>query len=397
MHFELTEQHKMLRKAVRDFTAQEIAPIAQDIDKSGELPWNCVRKIAKLGVLGTLLPPVFGGTGPDRLGFLIAMEEIAAASAGFALALGTSCSLSSMILALGNDEQKVKYLPGLANGERLGAMAVIEPSGGANFPLTMQSTARLEGESYVLNGTKSFISNAGEADIYLVLARTDPQKGPMGISGLIVEKGTPGFHISKREDKLGLRCNVTCELVFEDCKIPKANLLAESIMMSIAAEMSLVGLPAFGAIAVGLAGAALEAAIEYAKQRAVAFGQTLANFDGIQSTIAEMATLVEASRLLVYQAGSLPDDQADLTPAMMAGIFPCETALEVTSRALQILGCYGYTTDFPLERYLRDARGLTLVAQPLEIRKLFMGRLRLGLPPMGGPPPGGGAAGPKQH
>lgn len=397
MDFELTEQHKMLRKAVRDFAAREIAPIARDIDKSGEFPWDCVQKIAKLGVLGTLLPPAYGGTGPDKLGFLMAIEEIAMASAGIALALGTSCSLSAMILALGNEEQKAKYLPAMAGGERLGAIAVIEPSGGANFPLTMQSTARLEGESYVLNGTKSFISNAGEADIYLVLARTDPQKGPMGISGLIVEKDTPGFQISKREDKLGLRCDVTCELVFEDCKIPKANLLAESIMMPLAAEMSLIALPTFGAIALGLAEAALEAAIEYAKQRAVAFGQTLANFDGIQNTIAEMATLVEASRLLVYQAGSLPEGQTDLTPAMMAGIFPCEAALEVTSRALQIFGYYGYTTDFPVERYLRDARGLTLVAQPLEIRKLFMGRLKLGLPLTGGPPPGGGPPGPEQH
>lgn len=377
----------MLRKTVQGFAAKEIAPIAQEIDKSGEFPWDCVRKMAGLGFFGLLTPPAFGGTGPDKLGFLVALEELSVASAGLALALGTSSAIASMILALGNDEQKTKYLPALAKGERLGAMATAEPSGGANFPLTLQSTARLKDESYVLNGTKCFISNGGEADIYLVLARTDPGKGPMGISGLIVEKGTPGFSFGKTEDKLGLRCDVTRELVFQDCRVPRANLLAESILMPMAAVMATIAMPAFGAIAVGVARAALEAATEYVKQRAVAFGQTLANFDSVQCMIADMTTMVEASRLLVYQAGSMPEGELDLTPALAAGIFPCEAALEVTNKALQVFGGYGYTADFPVERYFRDARGLMLVAQPMELRKLVLGKLKLGVPLMG--PPGG--------
>lgn len=387
MDFELTEQQKMLRKTVEDFAAKEVAPIAQEIDKSGEFPWDCVKKMAGLGLFGIPLPPNYGGTGPDKLGFLVALEEISKASAGLALALGTSSAIASMILALGNDEQKAKYLPALAKGERLGAMATAEPSGGANFPLTLQSTARIEDEYYVLNGTKCFISNGGEADIYLVLARTDPEKGPMGISGLIVDKGTPGFSFGKTEDKLGLRCDVTRELVFQDCRVPKANLLAESILMPMAAVMATIAMPAFGAIAVGVARAALEAATEYVKQRAVAFGQTLANFDSVQCMIADMVTMVEASRLLVYQAGSMPHGQPDITPGFMAGIFPCEAALEVTNKALQVFGGYGYTADFPVERYFRDARGLMLVAQPMELRKLVLGKLKLGVPLMG--PPGG--------
>ncbi len=391
MDFELTEQHKMLRKTVQDFAAREIAPIAQEVDKSGEFPWDCAKKMAGLGLFGTLVPPAFGGSGPDRLGFLVALEEIAAASAGLALALGMSSAVSSTILALGNDEQKAKYLPALARGERLGALAAAEPSGGANYPITLQSTARIEDESYVINGTKCFISNGGEAEIYLVLARTDPEKGPMGISGLIVEKGMPGFSFGKKEEKLGLRGDVTCELVFQDCRVPRANLLAESILMPMAAVMAMIAMPALGAVAVGVARAALEAAAEYVKQRTVAFGQTLANFDTVQYAIADMVTLVEASRQLVYRAGSMPEGAPDLTPAFVAGIFPCEAALEVTNQALQLFGTYGYTADFPVERYFRDARGLMLVAQPIELRKLVMARLKLGLPPMappGGMPPG---------
>jgi len=387
MNFELSEQHKMLQKTIHDFAQKEIAPIAADIDKSGEFPRDCVRKMAELGLFGLRTPPAFEGSGSDKLGFLIAVEEVSRACAGLGITLICSSCPGLMIMALGNDEQKAKYLPALAKGERLGALANTEPSGGANWPLTLQTRARLEGDSYVLNGTKCFISNSGEAEIYLVLVRTDPEKGAMGISGLIVEKGTPGFSFGKKENKLGLRGDVTGELIFEDCRVPKANLLSESILMLFAREITLSGMPAFGAVALGLAEAALEAAIQYVKERAVAFGQNLANFDSVQCMIADMATMVEASRLLIYQAGSLPQDVQDLTPALMAGIFPCEAALEVTSKALQLFGTYGYTMDFPLERFFRDARGLTLVAQPMEVRKLVTGRLKLGLLPMA--PPGG--------
>jgi len=391
MDFKLTEQQEMLKRTMRDFANKEIAPIAGEIDKTGEFPGECIRKLAQLGAFGILLPPPYGGTGPDRLGFFIAMEEISAASASVAMALLHSNGVSSLILALGNDEQKTKFLPTMASGERLGSLCTAESVSGANWPLTLQTTARVDGESFVINGSKLFISNGGEADVYLVLARTDPTKGPMGISGLIVEKGTPGFSFGKREEKLGLRGDVTCELIFEDCRVPQTNLLSESIVMSMGQIMPVIAIPSIGASAVGVASAALEAAIDYVKQRAVTPGQTLANFDGIQSTIADMAATVEASRLLVYKAGATGEGPPDPTLGMMAGIFPCEAALEVTNKALQLFGTSGYTLDFPLERYFRDARGLMLVAQPIEMRKLIAGKLKLGLPPMG--PPGGGPPG----
>jgi len=207
--FELSEEHRMLKKMVKDFADKEIAPIAAEIDKSGEFPRDCMRKMSELGLVGLVLPPAFGETGPDRLGFFVALEEISAASASVALALLCSRGPPCQILTPGNEEQKTKYLPAMAKGERLGACAITEPSGGANWPFALQTTARLEDDTYVLNGAKCFISNAGEAEIYLVMARTDPQRGPTGISGLIVEKGTPGFSFGKKEEKLGLRGDVS--------------------------------------------------------------------------------------------------------------------------------------------------------------------------------------------
>jgi len=251
VNFGLSEQQQMLKQTVKDFAEKEIAPIAQEIDKSGELPWDCVRKMAELGFFGLLVPPPFGGTGPDKLAFFVAVEEVSAASASVAVSLLFSSVASFLILAVGSDEQKAKYLPALAKGERLGAVAIAEPGGGTNWPFTLQTTARLDNGSYVLNGTKCFISNGGEAEIYLILARTAPEKGPMGISGLIVEKGTPGFSFGKKEEKLGLRGDVTRELVFEDCRVPKGNLLSESITMPVAGIMVTIGLPAIGAAAVG--------------------------------------------------------------------------------------------------------------------------------------------------
>ena len=380
MDFELGEEQRMLKKMVKDFARKEIAPIAAEIDKSGEFPWECVRKMGELGLFGLVLPQPFGGTGPDKLSFLLTLEEISAASASVALALLCSSGASRQILGRGNEEQKSKYLPAMANGERLGACAVTEPGGGANWPFTVQTTARLENDSYVLNGTKCFTSNGGEAEIYVVLARTDVEKGPMGISGLIVEKGAPGFSFGKKEEKLGLRGDVSRELFFEDCRVPKANFLSEGILPSVTKEVATLIMPALGAIAMGLARAALEAVIQYVKERPVAFGQMLANFDGVQSAIADMATNMEASRLLVLQAGAISEDAADLTPGAMAGAFACEATFEITNKALQLFGAYGYTADFPIERYFRDARGLMIIAWPMEVRKLVIGRLKLGLP-----------------
>jgi butyryl-CoA dehydrogenase len=399
MDFTLTEQQEMVRRMTKDFASKEITPIAAHIDSSEEFPRECIAKLAKLGIFGLLLPPPYGGTGPDKLSFFLSMEEIAAASASVAIILLHSSLAASVILAAGNDKQKARYLPAMAKGERLGALCATEPSGGASWALTIQATARADDDSYILNGSKCFISNGGEADIYVVMARTDPAKGPLGISGLIVEKDAPGFSFGKKEKKLGLRGDVTRELIFDNCRVPKANILAGGIVQPVSVVSITIGFPSIGATAVGVARAALDSVIEYVKQRAVTAGQALANFDGVQCAIAEMSALVEASRLLVYRAGAQPaGGQPDLAPGLMAGIFPCEAAFEVTSKALQLFGTYGYTADFAIERYLRDARGLMLVGQPVDVRKLVAGRVRLDLPPMGppsgGPPagdPGGGA------
>jgi alkylation response protein AidB-like acyl-CoA dehydrogenase len=383
--FQLNEEQRMLKDMVRDFAANEITPIASEIDKTGEFPWECVTKMGNLGLFGLVLPPEYGGTGPDKLSFFTALEEIAAASASLALALLCSNGAARQILARGNEEQKSSYLPVMARGEWLGACAVSEPSGAANWPFTLQTTAQLRDDSYLINGSKCFTSNAGEAEVYVVLARTDPEKGPMGISGLIVEKGTPGFSFGKKEEKLGLRGDISRELYFDDCRVPATNFLSEGILPSVTREVATLIMPSLGAIAVGLAQASLEAATQYVNERPVAFGQMLSGFDGVQSTIAEMATKVEASRLLVLQAGAMSEDAPDLTPGAMAGAFACEAALEVTSNALQLFGAYGYTSDFPLERYFRDARGLMIIAWPMEVRKLIIGRLKLGLPTLSSP------------
>jgi butyryl-CoA dehydrogenase len=338
MDFRLSEQHEMLRTMIRDFASKEIAPIAADIDKSGEFPRDCIKKLAELGTFGLLVPPPFGGSGPDKLGFFIANEEIARASASISVSLIHSCLVSFFTLALGNDEQKKKYLSALAKGERLGAFCMAESGSAANWALTLQTTAQLSGDEYVINGAKSFISNGGEAEVYLVLARTDPAKGPMGISGLIVEKGTRGFSFGKREEKIGLRGDVTSELVFENCRVPKANMLSESIVMPMGGIMTTLALPSIGAAALGVASAALDAAVEYVRQRTVIPGQTLANFDGVQSTIAEMSSKVEASRLLVYQAGLVEGQPPDPIPGLLASTYPCKAAIEVTGDALQLIG-----------------------------------------------------------
>jgi alkylation response protein AidB-like acyl-CoA dehydrogenase len=344
-----------------------------------------MKKMGDLGMFGLVLPPEFGGTGPDKLSFFMALEEISAASASIALALLCSTGAARQILARGNEEQQRRYLPDMANGERLGACAVSEPSGAANWPFTLQSTAHLEEDTYVINGSKCFTSNGGEAEVYVVLARTDPEKGPLGISGLIVEKDTSGLSFGKREEKLGLRGDVSRQLFFEGCRVPKSNFLAEGILPSVTREVATLIMPALGAIAVGLAQASLEAATQYVKERPVAFGQMLANFDGVQSAIGDMTTKVEASRLLVLQAGTMPEDAVDMTPGVMAGVFACNSAFEVTSTALQLFGAYGYSVDYPLERYFRDARGLSVIAWPMEVRKLILGRLKLGLPTLASP------------
>ena len=388
MDLRLTEEQEMTRKMVRELAANEIAPIAAEIDETGQFPTEAVEKMAEAGLFGILTPPPFGGAGGDRLTFLLAVEEIAAASASVALSFVTSVGTAFAILAFGNDEQRRRYLSALAKGEKLGTVATAEPSGGTNWPMTLRTRAIADGDEYAINGSKCFTSNAGEADIYIVVARTDPTKGPMGLSALIVEKDTPGFSFGKLEDKFGLRGDPTGELFFEDCRVPKGNLLGQE-------GDAMKSIPAFGAltcaghaaIAAGIARAALEASISYTKERVVVEPMTLANFDGVQSAIADMAVAVEAARLIAYRAVFPAAKEGPDPLTYLAAVFGAEVAIDVTGKAIRLHGGYGSTRDFPVGRYFRDAKTLSLHPTP-DFLRLNSGKMLLGIPM--GPPPGAG-------
>ncbi len=387
MNFELTEEQKMIKKTARELAAKEIAPIAAEIDEIGRFPKEVIEKIADIGLFGAFIPPPFGGAGGERLDYLLALEEIAAASASVAWNIATSTDTAFAILAFGSDEQKRKYLLSLAKGEKLGSFALSEPSGGTNWQQTMQTKAVAEGEQYVVNGSKCFNSNAGEADIYMVFARTDVTKGPMGISALLIEKDTPGFSFGKKEEKFGLRGDPTGELFFEDCRVPKENLLGqEGDGLKIFQAFGALDCLSQAAVFVGIAQAALDATITYTKERTVVEPRTLANFENVQSTIADMATSIEATRLLTYRAAILGGNE--LNPStLMAPMFASETAMAVTDKAIRLHGGYGCTKDFPVGRYFRDAKTLSLQKSSDHV-KLMSGKMLLGVPL--GPPPKAG-------
>jgi len=378
----------MIQKTAKEIATKEIAPIAGRIDETGKVPQELLQKMADVGLFGILLPPPFGGTGRGKIDYSLVLEEIAAASASVAWSLAASVDVASGILAFGSDDQRKKYLPSLAKGEKLGALANTEPAGGANWMMTLQTRAAAEGEHYVVNGSKCFITNAGEADIYIVTVRTNPKKGPMGISTLIIEKGTPGFSFGTMEEKLGLRGDPTGELIFNDCRVPKENLLGQEDegmkIIQVIGAMDCAGQPA---IAAGIARSALEASVSYLKQRTVVGPNTLANFDAVQCTIADMATATETARLLAYRA-AFPKGQPDPL-IFMGAVLSRQLAIEVTGKAIDLHGGYGCTKDFPLERYFRDAKTFSLVPPTADFVKAMAGKIILDIP-LAPPPKAGG-------
>jgi alkylation response protein AidB-like acyl-CoA dehydrogenase len=388
MDLRLTEKQEMTRKMARELAAKEIASIAAEIDDTGRFPKEVIQKMADAGLFGILTPPPFGGAGGDRLDFLVTVEEIAAASASVALTFVTSVATGFLVLAFGSDEQKKKYLPALAKGEKLGTIATTEPSGGANWPMTLRTRAVADGDQYVVNGSKCFVSNTGQADICVVVVRTDVTKGPMGISALIFEKDNPGFSFGKLEEKFGLRGDPTGELLFEDCRVPKENLLGqEGDGGKIAGAYGSLACPGHCAIATGIARAALEASIRYSKERAVIEPMTLANLDGVQSIISDMAVAVEAARLIAYR-GAFPEAKEGPDPLpLLAAVFGSEVAIDIAGKAIKLHGGYGCTKGLPLERYFRDAKTLSLHPSA-DFLKLNSGKMLLGIPM--GPPPGAG-------
>ncbi len=376
MNFQLSEEHEMIRKMVRDFAKNEVAPTAAERDEEERFDRDIFNKMAELGLTGIPWPEEYGGIGSDYLAYVIAVEELSKVCASTGVTLSAHISLASWpIYKFGTEQQKQTYLRALATGEKLGAYGLSEPGAGSDVS-AMKTRAVKDGDHYVLNGSKVWITNGGEADIYVVFAVTDPEKKHRGISAFIVEKGTPGFSIGKKEKKLGIRSSPTTELIFEDCRIPKENLLGEEGEGFKIAMMTLDGgRNGIAAQAVGIAQGALDAAVEYAKGR-VQFGKPIAEQQGIAFKLADMATAIEAARLLTYQAAWLESNGLPYgKESAMAKLFAGDTAMKVTVEAVQIFGGYGYTKDYPVERFMRDAKITQIYEGTQEIQRIVISRM----------------------
>jgi butyryl-CoA dehydrogenase len=374
---ELTEEHKMIRKMVREFAEKEVAPIAAEMDENAEVPFENIKKMGELGLLGLTVSEEYGGGGVDTVSYCIATEELSKACASTAIVMGVQNSLVCHgIEKFGTEDQKRRFLVPLAEGKLIGAFALTEPEAGSDAA-AQKTTMVLDGDEYVVNGTKNFITSGAFADIILLFGVTDKSKGYRGTTALLVEKGTPGFSVGKEENKLGIRAADTSELVFEDCRVPVANRLGEEGQgFKIAMTDLDAGRISVAAQALGIAEAAYEAALEYAKTR-MQFGQPIAEFQGIRWMLADMATRIEASRLLIYNA-ALAKDRAKETgaryskEAAMAKVYASETASWVTDLAIQIHGGYGYVKDYPVERYYRDARITRIYEGTSEVQRIVI-------------------------
>ncbi|MEO0097059.1 MAG: acyl-CoA dehydrogenase [candidate division WOR-3 bacterium] len=376
MDFELNENQKLIQDTARRFAQEKIEPIASEIDKTGEFPSEIIKEMAELGLMGMIIPEEYGGAGLDFTSLAIAVEEISKSSGSIGVIMAVNNSLCAYpILAFGKEEQKKKYLPLLATGKALGAFALTEPNVGSD-PAHLESTIKDMGDYFLLNGTKRFITNGGEAKIFVVFATIDKEKEHKGICGLIVERDFEGFSIGKHEDLMGLRSTANCELIFEDCKVPKENLLGNiGEGFKIALHTLDVSRIDIGAQSVGIAQAALEKALTYSKERKQ-FGKYLYEFEMIQEMLADMATKIQAARLLVYYAASLKDKGAPRfsKESSMAKYFASQVAVEATRLAVQIHGGYGYTKDYAVERYYRDAKCMEIYEGTSEIQKIVIAR-----------------------
>lgn len=376
MNFDLTPEQKMLQEQVRKFAKAELEPKAAEIDKSGEFPWESIKKLGKLGLMGIVIPEKYGGAGSDFVSLAITVEELSRVCASTGVIVAVNNSLCAYpIYYFGNEEQRKKWLPPLCSGEKVGAIGITEPNAGSDVA-GMETTAKLEGDYYILNGTKRFITNGGESSTYVIFAYTNKELRHKGISAFIVDSDTPGFSRGKHEDLLGIRATANCELIFEDAKVPKENLLGkEGDGFKLCMHTLDVSRIDIGAQAVGLAQGALDSAIAYSKERK-AFGQRLCEFEMIQSMIAEMATQIQAARLLIYYAAFCKDKGMERfsKEAAMAKWFASETAMNVTRKAIQIYGGYGFTKDYPVERFYRDAKIMELYEGTSEIQQIVIAR-----------------------
>ena len=375
MQFELTKAQLMVRQLAYDFAQNEVKPVAAQYDESEEFIWDICRKMAPMGFMGMLVPQEYGGAGADTMSYAIVVEELSRACGSTGITVAAHNSLcTGHILRHGTDEQKRKYLPKLASGEWLGAWGLTEPNAGSDAGAT-ETTAALEGDEWIINGNKTFITNGSIAGLTVIMARTDPGKGTRGISAILVENGTPGYTYGKDEKKMGLHGSVTSELFFEDCRVPKENLLGERGKgFHGALDILDEGRISIAALALGLGQGAFDLAVQYAKEREQ-FGQAISQFQAIQWMLADMATELSAARWLVYHASALKDAKKKfLKESAMAKLYASEVGTRCANKAVQIHGGYGYTRDYAAERILRDVKLCEIGEGTSEIQRLVIAR-----------------------
>jgi len=379
MDFELTDAQALFQQTARDIAEREIAPLAAKVDELAMFPREIVAKLGELGFMGIMVPQEYGGAGADAVSYVVALEEVCRACASTGIIMSATNSLyCDPLLRFGTEVQKQHFLTPVASGRALGCFALSEPNAGSDAA-NQQTRARREGAGYVLSGTKNFISNALEADFAIVFAQVDPARGHKGIAAFVVERGTPGFSVGRVEKKLGIRGSSCCQLLLEDVRVPAENRLgADGEGLRVALSTLDGGRIGVATQAVGIARAACEASVEYAKQRQQ-FGQPIAKFQAIQFMLADMATEIAAARLLTLRAAALKDRGAPYgKEAAMAKLYASETAMRVTTRAIQVHGGYGYLKDFPVERLFRDAKVTEIYEGTSEMQRLVIARSLLG-------------------
>lgn len=373
MNFSLTQEHEMLREMYRSFTVNEVKPLAEEIDEEERFPVETVEKLARYGFFGIPFPKAYGGAGADNIAYAMAVEELSKACGTTGVIVSAHTSLcAAPIYEFGTEEQKQKYLVPLAKGEKIGAFGLTEAGAGTDAA-GQQTKAVLEGDYWILNGSKIFITNAGYADTYIVMAMTDKSVGTRGISAFIVEKDFEGFSVGKKEKKMGIRGSSTCELIMENCKVPKDNLLGKIGQgFKIAMKTLDGGRIGIASQALGLAQGAIDETVKYTKERKQ-FNKPIAAFQNTQFQLADMQTKTEAARLLVYRAAYLKDLKVDYAKeAAMAKLYASETAMEVTNKAVQLHGGYGYTREYGVERMMRDAKITEIYEGTSEVQRMVI-------------------------
>ena len=373
MSFKLTEEQLMIQSMVRDLARSEFAPQAMERDKTKEFPAENLKKLGELGLMGMMIPPEFGGSGADTVSYVLALAEVAYACASTAVVMSVHNSIvCESILRYGTDDQKEKYLKQMATGEMIGAFALTEPNAGSD-PSRQTTRAVFDGDSYVLNGTKRFTTTGKNAGIIIVTAKTDEEARHKGISAFLIEQGTPGLKVGPLEDKMGLRASDTVDLIIEDCRIPAANRLGNEGDGFLIAMTGLDGgRIGIAAQSVGVAKAAFDAAVQYSREREQ-FGQSISKFQGLRWMIADMATEIEAARLMMLSAAEMKDNGENYTlQASMAKLYASEMVNRITPKAIQIHGGYGFTKEYPVERYYRDARVFTIYEGTSEIQRIVI-------------------------